>query len=150
LAYNQAVGGSSPSAPTDTFNADRHRSAAGRLRSVRTLRIAAVVAATLVLAACGGDSDSAGDDDPAAGVDGPTVILRDIAFQPDTISVPAGGTVTWVFDDGGIPHNVVAADDSFESETKDSGRFTHTFDDVGTFPYVCTIHPNMKGTVQVT
>jgi hypothetical protein len=120
LAYNQAVGGSSPSAPTDTFNADRHRSAAGRLRSVRTLRIAAVVAATLVLAACGGDS------------------------------VPAGGTVTWVFDDGGIPHNVVAADDSFESETKDSGRFTHTFDDVGTFPYVCTIHPNMKGTVQVT
>lgn len=106
--------------------------------------------AVVSLAGCGGGSDDAGSSDPGAEVDGPTVVLRDISFTPETISVPAGGTVTWVFDDRGIAHNVVAEDESFESETKDSGQFTHTFDDVGTHPYVCTLHPNMKGTVQVT
>lgn len=113
------------------------------------MRLSTAALLALVLAGCGSGDDSADPADPAAGVDGPVVILRDIAFKPGTISVAVGGTVTWVFDDGGIPHNVVAEDESFESETMDSGRFTHTFADAGTFRYVCTIHPTMKGAVKV-
>ncbi|MGH9182156.1 MAG: cupredoxin domain-containing protein, partial [Acidimicrobiales bacterium] len=117
-------------------------------RHLLALLAVLAVLAVVGLAGCGDEADTTGAADPAADIDGPVVILRDIAFSPDTMSVPAGGTVTWVFNDGGIPHNVVADDQSFESETMDSGRFTHTFDDAGTFGYKCTIHPAMKGAVQ--
>ncbi|MEO6121314.1 MAG: plastocyanin/azurin family copper-binding protein [Acidimicrobiales bacterium] len=115
------------------------------------LRLCIAVTSLVLLAGCGGSdtTDATDSGDPAEGVDGPTVVLRDIAFSPETLSVDQGATVTWVFDDRGIPHNVVANDKSFESETKDSGRFTHTFDSAGSFAYVCTIHPKMKGTVKV-
>ncbi len=113
------------------------------------LRLLVAVPLALVLGGCGGGSDDVDSADPAAGVDGPNVVLRDIAFKPGTIKVQAGATVTWIFDDRGIPHNVVADDKSFESETMDDGRFTHTFEKAGDYPYVCTLHPIMKGTVQV-
>ena len=113
----------------------------------------AVVITAVGLAACGGsDSDTAG-----SGTNGTdsvpgrtTVVLKDIAFKPAKLSVSAGETVTWKFEDKGIPHNVVADDKSFKSEIKDSGSFEHTFDKPGTFSYVCTVHPDMKGTVTVT
>jgi len=110
--------------------------------------LAAALVALVAAAGCGG-SDGGSAVDPAD-VEGPVVVLRDIAFSPAEITVPAGDTVTWVFDDRGIPHNVVADDKAFESETMDDGRFTHRFGEPGTFGYVCTLHPNMKGTVRVT
>lgn len=79
-----------------------------------------------------------------------TVVLEDIAFKPSTISVKAGDTVTWKFEDKGIPHNVVANDESFKSDIKDSGVFEHTFEKRGTFSYSCTVHPGMNGMVKVT
>lgn len=101
-----------------------------------------------VMPACGGDSEPASGGDGASGPT--TVIVKDIAFKPATISVKAGDTVTWRFEDKGIPHDVVAKDDSFESDKRDSGIFRHTFDKAGTFSYICTIHPGMDGTVKVT
>ena len=35
-----------------------------------------------------------------------TVDVRDMAFSPATVTIAAGQTVTWNFDDGGIPHAV--------------------------------------------
>ncbi len=107
----------------------------------------------VVSAACGGDSDldagagASGDDD--GGGDN-VVILRDIAFKPKTISVRPGTTVTWRFQDKGIPHNVVAEDGSFKSETTDTGTFRHRFESAGSFPYTCTVHPGMDATVVVS
>ncbi len=114
----------------------------------KTLVGAAAVIAVVTGISCGGDSDTVV---PASGARGSnTVVLKDIAFKPATITVETGDTVTWVFDDRGIPHNVVADDKSFESETQDSGTFEHTFEDPGSVPYTCTIHPDtMKGTVRV-
>lgn len=114
---------------------------------------ALVVLMGLGLAACGGsDSDGAGSDNKGegAGPDRTTVVLKDIAFKPERLSVKAGEKVTWRFQDKGIPHNVVADDKSFKSEIMDSGLFRHTFEKPGTFGYVCTIHPGMKGTIVVT
>ena len=86
---------------------------------------------------------------PAA--DGVVVVsIVDFAFEEAALSVPVGTTVRWVNDDA-FDHTVVAADDSFESETMDSGdTFEFTFTTAGEFPYVCGIHPSMLATVTVT
>ncbi|HVE46535.1 MAG TPA: plastocyanin/azurin family copper-binding protein [Acidimicrobiales bacterium] len=108
----------------------------------------AALAIVVSIGACGGDSD---DEAEPGEQPGPrTVVLRDIAFKPRTLSVKAGDTVTWKFDDKGIPHDVVANDQSFKSDRKDSGTFEHTFATAGTFEYSCTVHPGMNGTVKVT
>ena len=102
------------------------------------------------LAGCGGGSDggSAGSGDAT---EPNTVVLRDIAFKPKVLKVEAGTTVTWRFRDQGISHDIKAEDGSFASEVMDSGTFEHTFDEPGTYPYVCTLHATqMKGTIEVT
>lgn len=100
-----------------------------------------------LLASCGGGTDGSGSADgpPEKG----TVILRDIAFKPGEITVEVGDTVTWRFEDKGIPHDVTAKDDSFKSETMDAGTFRHTFDEPGKYEYLCSLHPAMKGVVEV-
>jgi plastocyanin len=121
-----------------------------------TKRLLVMTAAlgVVVLAACGGNSDTsaAGAGRETGGGGGSrSVVLRDIAFKPDKLSVKAGDTVTWRFQDKGIPHNVTAADGSFRSQTTDSGTFRHKFDAAGTFAYTCTVHPDtMKATVKVS
>jgi plastocyanin len=95
----------------------------------------------LVLTACAGE-----ESEPTA-PDGPAVFLRDLAYDPVDITVQAGETVTWVWDDNSTAHDVVG--EGFRSELVTSGTFAHTFEEPGTFPYVCSIHPNMVGTVIV-
>ena len=108
-----------------------------------------VAVSGLLGGACGGDSDS-GDQAPAGPTPKGTVILRDIAFKPDKIRIEAGETVTWRFEDQGIPHDVTAEDESFKSETMDSGTFQHTFDAPGTYKYICSLHAaQMTGVVEV-
>jgi plastocyanin len=99
----------------------------------------------LVFSACGtGDAstDAAGDND------GRTVVIEDLAFAPETLTVEAGDTVTWVWRDGSIKHDV--SGDDFASEVASEGTFRHRFDDPGTYDYICTLHPNMTGTIEVT
>lgn len=107
------------------------------------------VAFVALIGGCGSESD-AGSGAPAGDPRKGTVVLRDIAFKPDKITVEAGETVTWRFEDQGISHDVVAKDESFKSEVKDSGTFRYTFDTPGTYDYICSLHPGqMKGTIVV-
>lgn len=111
-------------------------------RRLRTLWILAAAALALTAAACGSDG-SAGE---ASSVDGPTVAVVDYAFEPATLPVEAGDTVTWVWD-GRAPHNVIG--EGFQSRDQSSGTFLHTFEQPGSYPYACTIHPGMEGSVVV-
>ena len=78
------------------------------------------------------------------------VTIVDFAFQPATLEVPVGTTVTWT-NQGSAPHTVTADDGSFDSGTlQPGGTFSMTFDTPGTFTYHCEIHPNMMGTIVVT
>lgn len=109
---------------------------------------AAAALALVALGGCGGGSDEPGA--PAASEPN-TVVIRDIAFKPKKLTVVAGTAVTWRFADSGIPHDVKAEDDSFASQIMDSGTFEHTFEQPGTYSYVCTLHAGqMKGTIEVT
>ena len=98
-------------------------------------------------AAPGGTPAAAGDQ---AGVGASAVGIKDFAFNPATIEVAAGTTVTWTNQDT-APHTATAEDGSFDTGRLDQGQAgTATFDQPGTYAYICSFHPNMTGTVEVT
>jgi plastocyanin len=73
------------------------------------------------------------------------------AYQPKDVSVKAGESVTWDFQDTSNPHSVTADNGSFDSCLHDAGyTFTTTFSKPGTYTYYCSIHRQMTGRVTVT
>jgi plastocyanin len=77
------------------------------------------------------------------------VKIDNFSFSPQTLTVPAGTTVTFVNRDD-IPHTVVSTDGVFKSKVLDTDdKFVYTFSKAGTFPYFCSIHPKMTGKVVV-
>ena len=77
-----------------------------------------------------------------------TVIIQNFAFNPSTITVNKGTAITWTNEDS-APH-IVKSEEIFESETlSKSGSFAFTFDEPGTYEYLCKIHPYMKGSIIV-
>jgi plastocyanin len=111
-------------------------------------RLLATGAALLFLTALGacGDDDG-GDAEPQEPTESPTVKLRGVKFNPDRVTIVAGDTVTWVWDDGSVAHDIEG--DGFSAELATEGEFEHTFDDPGTYEYRCTVHPPMTGEVIV-
>ena len=78
-----------------------------------------------------------------------SVTMGDYFFSSASVTVSVGDTVTW-HNSGQQPHTATANDGSFDTGTVNSGgSASHTFNSPGTFSYICTIHPNMKGTVRV-
>jgi plastocyanin len=80
---------------------------------------------------------------------GHTVVLRNIRFNPGTLSIRRGDTVTWVWRDGATKHNVTGP--GFKSHTMARGSFTVRFTRSGTFNYHCSIHwrEGMRGRIVV-
>jgi plastocyanin len=78
-----------------------------------------------------------------------TVLIKGFAFDPATITVAKGTTVTWMNMDS-ASHTVVATGNAFSSDTLKNGQsYAYTFNETGTFEYKCSIHPNMSGKVIV-
>ncbi len=75
------------------------------------------------------------------------VLIKDFKFQPDSITIQKGDTVTWTHP-GSASHTVKFAD-SESPVLKNGGTYSKTFDQTGTFDYSCGIHPYMKGKVIV-
>jgi plastocyanin len=109
------------------------------------VRAAILLAILVLVSACGGGTPAAAPPPPNAAV---TVDLHNIAFNPRTVTIKAGQTVAWHFDDGSIVHNVTG--NGWASSDLDTGYYTHTFTTPGTYNYQCTIHSGMDGTVIVT
>ena len=109
-----------------------------------------LVALALVLAACGSSASSAPSAAaPAGSSAGGAVAIIDFAFQPASVSVAKGTTVTWT-NTGATAHTVTADDASFDSGNVDVGKtFSTTANTAGTIAYHCTIHPQMKATIVV-
>jgi plastocyanin len=75
-------------------------------------------------------------------------------FQPATIQVPAGTTVTWTWNAGAASHSVQSIDTpSFTSSailTGGGSTYSFTFNTPGTYKYDCAVHGlAMSGTVIV-
>jgi plastocyanin len=79
-----------------------------------------------------------------------SVRIGDYFFKPKDVTISAGDSVTWK-NTGKVPEGHTVTGDGFDSGVLKSGdTYTHTFSTAGSFDYVCTIHPNMHGTVTVT
>jgi plastocyanin len=77
------------------------------------------------------------------------VSISGFEYDPSSITIEVGDTVTWTNSDG-TDHTVTADDASFDSGTvADGATFAWTFASAGTVTYHCAIHPTMTGTVDV-
>lgn len=119
--------------------------------------LAAALASVLLAAACSGDGAAAttAAETTTTAVSAPTgtefeVVMESFAFTPPVLTVPVGATVTWE-NRHAARHDVVAAGGAFASPLFGQGEtFSFTFTAPGEYPYVCTIHPGMEGTIVVT
>jgi plastocyanin len=92
---------------------------------------------------------SAADQPAAHAAAAGSVTIRDFSFGPKAITVHVGDTVTWA-NAGPTDHTATADDGSFDTGDLKAGQSgSHTFASAGTFAYHCTLHPFMRGTVQV-
>ncbi len=75
--------------------------------------------------------------------------LRDFAFVPSSVRVTPGTRVTWV-NTGAAPHTVTDRAGTFDSGLLARGaRYSRTFSTSGTYRLLCSIHPEMSGTLVV-
>lgn len=88
----------------------------------------------------------------AAPVAGDAVAIKNFAFAPATLKVTVGTTVTWTNQD--TDAHTVTSDGSggpLKSAALATGAtYSYTFTKPGTYAYLCTIHPFMTATVEVT
>jgi plastocyanin len=117
-----------------------------------TYRIACVALLLGFASACGSSSPSTPS---PSGTSGATAIvagastMTTTAYAPNPIAVSVGGTVTWTNHDS-TTHTSVANGGAWNSGSiAPGGTFSMTFSSAGTFPYHCSIHPGMVGTVTV-
>ena len=80
-----------------------------------------------------------------------TVNIADNRFQPATLSVKAGTTVTWVHT-GQVTHNILSLQlaDLRSPDLRPGDKYSYTFKTPGTYTYYCSYHDGMSATITVT
>jgi len=114
--------------------------------------VAVLVVGGAISAGCGQPEPSSSQGSAAA--KSPTLVtvhVKNTAFDPTSVDVPAGGKVVWSFEDAGIPHTVTSDTNAFGSPPNGltSGTFEHVFARAGSYAYHCDFHPAMTATVNV-
>ncbi len=103
----------------------------------------ALFAVSLFAAGCGGGGESS---EPVATTE--VAMVKSYRFDPKTIEIEAGETVTWANEDN-FTHTV-QVDGQGDHEVGQGETVSITFDEPGTYEYVCTLHrKDMDGTVIV-
>jgi plastocyanin len=87
-----------------------------------------------------------------------TITASGIAFTTAEVAAPANVGFTLRFDnqDAGIPHDVQVKDDAGQVVFKtdiitgvEAREYQVPALDPGVYPFVCSVHPNMTGTLNV-
>ena len=109
------------------------------------------VAATVVVAACtlaplaiGLPSSHA----QSLGAAGPQIGLKNLKFDPKKVTAKVKQKITFVWKEK-VAHNVVFDNKGPKSKLLSKGTFIVSFDKPGHYTYQCSIHPGMKGEVDV-
>jgi len=78
-----------------------------------------------------------------------TVRISGMRFEPSSVTVKPGTTVTWIHGSS-MPHTITGNADGLRSSTLYGGQqYSYTFDATGRYDYACDFHPSMKGSVIV-
>ena len=107
------------------------------MRSILLVLVALLLVSGL-LTGCGGA--------PAGEVQ---IVIENSSFAPNRVKVAPGKTVRWVQNDA-IPHTVTSDKGLFDSgQLANGATFTYKFNDAGSYGYICTNHPFMRGVIVV-
>lgn len=112
----------------------------------RSVRIASIVVAAAMLAGLLGCKTGSGATSRQAPT-GPAVTIENLAFNPRSITVKQGATVTWTNRD--TTTHTVSGYGFVSGPIAPGASYSHTFSTAGTYEYICTIHPSMVGIVVV-
>ncbi len=122
---------------------------------------ASAVTLALALAGCGSDDDDggssagsgsgsdSGQSAPKATEGSGPVAIKDFLYKPENVTVSAGDSISFTNEDS-ANHTATANDGSFDTGTLEQGDSKSlTFDEPGTYAYICSFHPFMTGEVTV-
>lgn len=131
----------------------------------RPLLVLAGTGLVLLSGACSTSNAANSSGDKPRTKPGATVSTALLAFDPKTVNIHTGQTVTWVGGDN-ITHVLVegtyaVGSDGLRTTESDDKAFhldlsrkgqqvSHTYGRAGTFTYYCTIHHGMNGSVVVS
>jgi plastocyanin len=128
-----------------------------RMREVSSMRMRSAAGLVLLLAMTASCKSTApSTNPPIQSGSGSTVRIQgdaysngDSAFSPLTLNTTVGTTVIWTNNDS-VTHSVVSDTGIFNAPTlAANGTFSFTFTTAGSYPYKCTIHPQMTANVIV-
>jgi plastocyanin len=129
----------------------------------------ATLVTAVALAACSGGATTAPTTAPAPGTEAPAATTAGAAvctdstgtttveaavggFQWGPVTAKVGDVITWTNSDS-APHRV-ALDDGTCSMSGNipgsGGKASLVFSAAGTYPFHCSIHPSMKGTITIS
>ena len=130
---------------------------------MRPVHRLATLASAIILVACSGSGGSTtptpgpasttAASAPCADSTGTTVVQASVAnntwSQP--VSAKVGDVITWSNDDG-VPHKVALDDGSCQMSANipGGGSKSLVFSKAGTYPFHCSVHPSMKGTITIS
>ena len=114
---------------------------------MRTLRSACAVLATVFACAIGA-APAIADTVVIDSVDSPSAV-----FQPANVTIETGDTVRWEFDAAATTHNVTSPSSNWTPSTNraapNGAPIERTFNTVGTYTFLCTLHTGMTGSITV-
>lgn len=120
------------------------------------LQIAVVVLILASSLACGqstpatpSPTTSSSTSTVAASIVSGSSTLTTTAYAPNPVVVAVGGTVSWTNNDTKTHTSTADGGQWSSGPIAPGGTFNMMFTSAGTFPYHCTIHPGMVGTVRV-
>lgn len=108
----------------------------------------AAVASPTTTAAASPTTTAATAASEAAATGAVTVSIGDFKFEPATMNVKVGGTITWT-NNHTQPHTATSSGNFDTGSLAPGASKTITVAKAGTFSYICSFHPFMTGTVTV-
>jgi len=116
-------------------------------QNMRALILIMLIVLKVLLAASGNEM---AHDSGSAGGGTNKIEIKDFMFNPPTITVKSGETITWINRDE-EPHTIVSVGKKFQksSALDTDQQFTITAGAAGTYEYFCSVHPKMTGTIVV-
>jgi plastocyanin len=123
-------------------------------RSVRRAAAVGVFGTAMALAACSSGTTPSSSTHPGSGSPSGAVhavTIKNFAFSPSNITVAPGTSVT-VTNDDSVTHTLTGKSGGFDTGDIQAGQ-SKTFaapNKAGSYPYICTIHQYMTGTLTVS